>query len=484
MRRSNSAHFLLLRVIDNVSDVSTKLIEGKAGLFSAENATPFFPNVFYVGDSAYVRFNQGYIVNYGSQRLGPRGSLNNTIRNLFDGDAGFLDVIPVTGGVTEIPGYSSVDSLTFSLTSGGGDKFYVEIIVDQENEDFKGIISAKIIKYPSVGGELPSIGLKDFHDNIGNTDVDENGEPLQYQGKGYYRIALCEFNSSYNPVNIILRENIHWQKFNFKNLGGNSEQGGGDKYAKSGGKANVLYSWGSGIDDFGENPVVKVRQIIAGENIYITYDDDSIKINSINPVDNSDQGTGNEDIPFQFPSADPQVPSRTSVRGLSPNSNTALNLNKFSEIRFGSPNQTHIQSGIVTLVANTIDDTPVSLTPEGDDLDELNPTLDLPVWSLFSFNGIVSVMNTQTAKTTQSASWEVKGTARTDGYTTKIVTSQVVQIGFNNIGVALRIEPHPYTKGIKLVGEGTVGEELRWAGSLNYKLSGSGAPLYTSPYQP
>jgi len=179
------------------------------------NGIPFFPNfVSGQGADSKVSFNQGYIFDYQNIDLDTQ-----TIKKI------------------------KVEDCTGVFDAQG--KYFLEVTTSDGKSS--NISSAKLIKAENGTSNeafhYSSVGLPDG-------DVYENG-----QGKFCY--PLCEFDAKGGIQDLFIRENIHWQKSNYENIGE--------------GEA-ILYEWGEGSTFNGGT--AKIRSILGVSGVFVNPSSD------------------------------------------------------------------------------------------------------------------------------------------------------------------------------------------------------------------
>lgn len=291
-------------------DTHIQTIEHDGVTFAIHNTTPFHPNVIEDDEgNAFVQFNQGYVINYGSTERNIRPEKKFDIMGVF-GTEYFLDTLSVGGG--DAKGDEDLirelrlldDDLLFSL-SNTDQYFYLELTTAG---DSAYVSTARIAKYD---GSPTANGL-DFHYGLQNVNAvsyevggdDVTATPYSNSSQGVFRIPLCLFNKYNILTHWVLRENIHWQKIGFGSMGAaNTSEG-------SPAPQHILANWGNydieneggaGSDaQFGTNPNVRFRSLIAGEGVELTSNNQSIIITAISNdgdkvADDNDDPTGEND---------------------------------------------------------------------------------------------------------------------------------------------------------------------------------------------
>lgn len=286
-----------------VADYFYYTFSENGSVYSVINSTPFFPHIIEFGTETYVQFNKGYLFNYGSTE----GTKPTPFKNQVGGNVVyFLDTIPVEGGnIEDIELIGDIgfpdEDLIFKIN--GGDIFYIEI---RTSTDGAYVDDVYLYKYQEY---TPSEGSSDFHYGLQSAlnEIRQDDPTLQegspnlklYSGKGLFRIPLCMFNSQKKLQYIYLRENIHWQKIGFQQLIGGS-----------GSTAQPLFfDIAEGETNFGQNPNVQLRSLLAGDGIKLTGGKEFIKISAISDADIDDE-TGDGDTTLNQKNTTPStVPS-------------------------------------------------------------------------------------------------------------------------------------------------------------------------------
>lgn len=181
---------------------------------SVPNGIPFYPNVISgQGADTKVSFNQGYIFDYQNQ-----DSANQTIKPI------------------------KVDNCTGIFDAQG--KYFLEVLTSAESST---VTSAQIIK-AEQGTSSESFHYSAI--NIPNVSVYDNGE-------GIFSLPLCVFDSKGGVQDLFIRENVHWQKTNYENIGDGE---------------SILYEWGEGSTFNGG--AVKFRSISGVSGVTVSPSDD------------------------------------------------------------------------------------------------------------------------------------------------------------------------------------------------------------------
>ena len=199
---------------------------------SVPSESPFFPHI----NGNLVSFNQGFVFDYQQK------------------ESGCMKTIPVEMGE--------------SYNLDDGSIFYVQITTP--------INSAQVYNASVTQAALPSDESSSFHYSAENLD----GTGLyEYKDKdGLFVFPMCDFEKDPDTYrwfvkNITLRENIHWQKINFKNTLPEIEMATG---------IGILRNWGdmsTGVPpspSFLNNPNVEFKRIVqkpTGEEFLIKIED-------------------------------------------------------------------------------------------------------------------------------------------------------------------------------------------------------------------
>lgn len=203
---------------------------------------PFWP-ISWRDDSGVlkVRFNPGYLVDY-QKRGGSK--ITSNLQNVYRPD--------------------NIET-TFRLENGN--MFFLNIKTS-------GNESAPITLSIEQVSETPN-SISDWH--FGSINVESVG----YQSNtsdGGFRIPMCMFDSSTGILKeIVLRENIHYQKFHMENVGG--------------GPGRVLKTIGESSGSFGSNPPTQLRSILGESPIVVTETENEIVISYDDGSDSDGSGT-------------------------------------------------------------------------------------------------------------------------------------------------------------------------------------------------
>jgi len=207
------------------------------------NPQPLYPYVISgEGPNTRMSFNQGYVFDFQSQTDGA------------------ISKVTIQGCDQEY--------------QVAGKRFFVKV---QTPTDNSAISSAQITEGAS--------GSYNFHYSARDLP---NGSDVYSNGEGEFFIPLCDFDSLGGLTNIYLRENIHWQKNNYENIG----------YGEP-----ILYSWGQDSSIFNAgNPSVKFRSVSGVGNVSVWGDGGTLFISggeSSSTGVSDDSGSKTAIVPFQ-----------------------------------------------------------------------------------------------------------------------------------------------------------------------------------------
>ncbi|MDB4314421.1 hypothetical protein N9955_00050 [bacterium] len=179
---------------------------------SAPSEAAFYP----VSDGESITFNDGYVFDYQSLE----SDENSAIRTIFVGGLGPYPIAAAS--------------------------YYVQITTD--------IGSSKVTSAEVMQGQPESI-TDGHHYSAGGLDISGDPESKYDAKSGTFNIKLCDIDVNGNVSNVYLRDNIHWQKTNYNNLGKDED---GDPYYNQKG---LLYNWGDGDQQKFDNNSVEFRNI-------------------------------------------------------------------------------------------------------------------------------------------------------------------------------------------------------------------------------
>ena len=420
------------------------------------NAIPFFPQIYYQGATRRVRFNRGYALDYTQQETGSDAS---------DFEANCVKIFNA-GGASNHDFDLSSDDPTFFW-------FVVKTPADSAKIQSVSIVSSTSARSSDTGWHYHPADFPEDHQDYSSAD---GANPSTSD----FAFPMCWFQNGILKQ-IVLRENVHWQKINVGACGGTSALLDGDDSTSA--KA-VLQKWGEATEDFGDNPPVRFRNIKAGDqNIGVELSDDGCDIlikflgdsDGSDPVFNPPSGGGDDSIgPMKKETNAGNI--NTAIQGNPTSVPGLVNYNRFNQVVFGKLDGIsqdgavdNTQHGIVFVRGRTHN--AQITTPLGLEEGTTNRILTLPKNTQATLRGEVTNKSRTQGGGEVGAGWEINVVIkRGAGNNVEILRSTTLKTADNTPPEdALGVEITHDDFGL-IVNGTSANNEYVWTGNLSYSL--------------